>query len=389
MSRITAIALVVLLTTATLSVAAVGGAAGAGAQESTQSADADGEAYVGTHVEFETSSNAVTGYSVGGEEVFENVSVESQSDHDSEAGIGGSTGLSAVTNISGLGLELGAQTETRAEIGTEGSASMSVHDSDRGILTVNAGGESQYVEATLSGESNATAESDGDVVVVESDNRSGAFMVAGNGEVDVNDNGDVTAELESDSTLVYRSYDDGERDDAAQEQERLIADGTATAEVYADEQDGERVADVATYGQDIAVETQAESEDRLEMTAERAESEGTVIITTVSEAALAGAESADDLEVTVDGEVAAEASSYSELEGAIGGDESAYMVTQSSEADAAADVLIGINHFSERDVAVQNASGDDDGALGDSVPGFGVGVSIAALLSAAAARVGL
>ncbi len=388
MSRITAIALVVLMTTATLSVAAVGGAAGAGVQESTQSADADGEAYAGTHVEFETSSNAVTGYSVGGETVFENVSVESQSDHESETGIGGSSSVDAVTNVSGLGLELSAQTETRAEIGTEGSASMTAHDSDRGILTVDAGEESQYVEATLSGEHNATAESNGDAVVIESDNRSGAFVVAGDGQIEVNDNGDVTAELESDSTLVYRSYDDGERDDAAQEQERLIADGTATAEVYADEQDGERVADVATYGQDIAIETQAENEDRLEMTAERAESEGTVIITSISEAAIAGAESAADLEVTVDGEAAAEASSYSELEGAIGGDESVYMVTQSSEADAAADVLIGVNHFSERDVAVQNAS-DDDGALGDSVPGFGVGVSVIALLSAAAARVGL
>ena len=386
MYRITAIAFAVLLTTATLSAAAVGGAAGAGPQETSQSMTADSDAYAGTHVAFETSNAAVTNYSVGGETVFKNVSVDSQSEHESDTGIGSSSGLSAVTNVSGLGLQLDVQTDTRAEIATEGSASMSAHDTERGILTIDAGGESQYVEVALAEESNATAESDSEAVVVKSENRSGAFVVAGDGEVDVNDEGDVTAELGSDSTLVFRSYDDGERDEAAKEQEGLIANGTATAEVYADQQDGEQVADVATYGEDIAVETQAESEDRLEMTAERAQSEGTVIIATVSEAAVAGAESADDLEVTVDGEAAAEASSYSELEGAIGGDQSRYMVTQSGEADASADVLVAINHFSERDVAVQSASADG-GALGDTVPGFGVGVSVVTLVSAAAARV--
>ncbi|AHG00181.1 hypothetical protein HALLA_16615 [Halostagnicola larsenii XH-48] len=386
MYRITAIALAALLMTATLPAAAIGGVAGAGPQESSQSMAADGDAYAGTHVAFETSNTAVTNYSVGGEAVFENVSVDSQSDHESETGIGSSSGLSAVTNVSGLGLTIDAQTETRVKIASEGSASMSAHDTERGILTVDAGSESQYVEATLAEGANATAESDGNAVVVESENRSGAFVIAGDGEVDVNDEGDVTAELGSNSTLVFRSYDEGERDEAAKEQERLIANGTATAEVYADHRDGERVADVATYGEDIAVETKAESEERLEMTAERAQREGTVIIATVSETAIDGAESADDLEVTVDGEAAAEASSYSELEGAIGGDQSRYMVTQSGEADASADVLIAVNHFSERDVAVQPASADG-GALGDSVPGFGVGVSVVTLVSAAAARV--
>jgi len=65
-------------------------------------------------------------------------------------------------------------------------------------------------------------------------------------------------------------------------------------------------------------------------------------------AAVAGAESADDLAVTVDGEAAAEASSYSELAGGIGSDESRYMVTQSSDASATADVLVAVNHFGAR-----------------------------------------
>jgi len=109
--------------------------------------------------------------------------------------------------------------------------------------------------------------------------------------------------------------------------------------------------------------------------------------------------------VTVDGEAAAEASSYSELAGGIGSDESRYMVTQSSDASATADVLVAVNHFSERDVAIQSADGDDsdgdDGADGDdsdggngddggdddSVPGFGAGAALVALLTGTAARI--
>jgi|AntDeeMetagen285_2_1112576.scaffolds.fasta_scaffold00339_6 PGF-CTERM protein len=403
MNRITAVVLALLVTTAALPLAVAG--VGASAASSSQQNDAtDASTYAGTHVAFDTSSNALLDYRVDGERVFENVSVASQSDHQSRTGFGSNAELDAVVNLSGLGLELAAQSETRADITTDGSASLSAHDSDRGILTVDAGDEAQYVEADLAADATAESESD-DRVVVDSGERTGAFVVVGDGDVTVNDDGNVVADLESDSTLVFRSYAEGERDEAAKEQESLIADGTATAEVYAEERDGKRVADVATYGQDITVETAAESQNRLEMTVERAQSDGTVVITSVSEAAVAGAESADDLAVTVDGEAAAEASSYSELAGGIGSDESRYMVTQSSDASATADVLVAVNHFSERDVAIQSADGDDsdgdDGADGDdsdggngddggdddSVPGFGAGAALVALLTGTAARI--
>ena len=393
MSRIAAVALAALVTMATLSVALVGGAAGAAqpsASNATTAQDATGEsdAYVGTHVAFETSSNAIVDYRVNDEPVFENVTVAGQSDHQSRTEAGADTRLSAVVDLHGLGVELSSQTETRAELATEGSASIAAHDTERGILTVAAGEDAQYVELDLSEESNATATDEGDRVLVQTENRTGALVVAGDGEVTVNDNGDVTADLGSESTLVFRSYDDGERDENAEEQERLIAEGTATAEVYADAADGERVVDVATYGHDTAVETSAEAEDRLEMTVERAESEGKVVIVSVSEAALEAVGSAEDLAVTVDGEAAAEASSYSELEGGIG-EEPRYMVTQSSQADAAADVLVAVDHFSERSVAIQSADDGDDGndADDDSVPGFGVGAALIAALVAIGARV--
>jgi PGF-CTERM protein len=136
------------------------------------------------------------------------------------------------------------------------------------------------------------------------------------------------------------------------------------------------------------------------MTAERAQEEGTVVITSVSEAALAAS---DSLEVTVDGEAAVEASSHAELrEAADGGDSSAYMVRQSGSAEATADVFVAVNHFSERQIAVSDGddsdssdgettsdgSDDGDGASdGGGQPGFGVTAAIIALISVALARI--
>ncbi|GAB3020453.1 hypothetical protein GCM10025298_04990 [Natronobiforma cellulositropha] len=366
---------------------------GAGASTTAATQENDSSAYAGTHVAFEASGNAVTDYRVGDEVVFERLAVESQSSHESAAGIGAGASLDAVANLEGAGLSLAAQTETRAEVDIEGSASLAAHDTDRGILTVHAGSESQYAEMSLGSE--ASASTDGDAVVVESESRSGTFLVVGEGEVTVTDEGTVTASLESESTLVFRSYADGERSDDDREQEALIANGTATAEVYADARDGAFVADIANYGEDIAVETAQESAHRLELTVERAQHEGTVVITSVSETAI---ENRDDLAVTVDGEAAVEVSSYSELEGAIGSDESRYMVQHASETSASADVLVAVNHFSERTVAMDSSGtenggdgtgaddggSDDDSGIGDAdeTPGFGIVAALAAVLAA-------
>lgn len=388
MNRVTAVALTLIVTMATLSVAATGAGASA-ASPSQQMADANSEssAYAGTYVAFNTSGNALTDYRVNNEAVFENVRVTAQSDHQSRAGLGANVRLSAVTNISGAGLELGAQSQTRAEVKTDGSASITAHDTERGILTVDAGEESQYVEVTLADDNNTEAHTEGDRVVVESDDRTGVFVVAGNGTVTVNDKGDVVADLKSGSTLAFRSYENGERNSDEKSQEQLISEGIATAEVYVDERNGKRVADVATYGQGVAVKTHNQSKERLEMTAKRTQSEGTVIITTISEGAIKGLESADDLAVTIDGKAAAEASSYSELKGGIG-EQPRYMVRQSSEATATADVLIAVDHFSERKITIQgnNSSESNTSGSGDSIPGFGAAAALISLLVATATR---
>ena len=399
MKRVATLAIVAVLA---ISAVAPAGAVG-GASTATTSDNAQTEAYAGTHVSFETSGSAVSNYSVDGTQMFASAQAQSQSEY--ESSVSGSLTLAAVTNLSGAGLSLDSSSQTRAQVSSESGATINAHDSQQGILTVESNGEAQYVEFEMAGSSSASAESDSRVAV-QSGDRSGAFIVAGgDGRVTVNDEGDVVADVGSNSTLVFRSYE-GERSEADRQQEQLIAEGTATAQVYVEEQDGQRVADAATYGQEIAIETQSQAEGEVEMTVERASSEGTVVITSVSEGAIATAESADDVEVTIDGEAAAQASSYSELRGGIG-NEPRYMVRQTSEASASADVLVAVDHFSSRQVAMSGAGGDgsgsgdgsssndggstdgsssDDGGSGSGMPGFGPIAALIGLLSAAGLR---
>lgn len=356
-----------------LVVSAVGAvAAPAATQESS------GDAYSGTFVSFETTGTAVADYAVDGTVVVENVTVQSSS----ETGGGLDAGLSAVTSLNGSALTLQSQTEASATLTTESGAEMETHDNQRGVIQVHANGENQVVHADVAGD--ASAEGDERVVVSNGDGSQGAFIVVGDGEATVNEEGDVVAQLEGDSQLVYRQYQ-GERSESDEQQEQLIQDGTATAEVYvhsAAESGGEAEDDgtnVVTYGQDTTVEVTERSESEINMTAERTESEGKVIITTVSEEAFGSAEST---EVFVDGEAAAEADSYSEVAAATeDGEQSTFLARQSTSAQAATDVVVGVNHFSERSVSMQSdgdAGGSGDGIAADG-PGFGALLALAAL----------
>ncbi|WP_224447778.1 PGF-CTERM sorting domain-containing protein [Haloprofundus salilacus] len=364
---------------------------------------ANGEAYTGTNVSFETNGSAIADYAVGGETVLEAVAVQSKSETQSDAGIGADASLSAVSSFDGSALSLESRTKVNASVSADSGATLEAHDNEHGILVVNAGGEEgQYVRANVS--SDAEAETEGDRVVVTTANgTTGAFVVVGDGNVTVTEEGDVAAELGADDKLVFRSYV-GERSQDDREQERLISDGKAAAEVHVMQRGGEMVTDVVTYANDTTVETAEQSENAVRMTVDRTSDEGTVLVTSVSEAA-------GDVSVTVDGEAAAEASSYGELESAAnGGDSSAYMVTEGS-----ADVLVAVNHFSEREVAIEGnetetsdgtetddgtddaadtesgngGNGDDEsGTSSTEMPGFGVGAGLLAVLSSAFALVG-
>jgi len=380
-------------------------------------------AYAGSNVSFDTTSTTVVDYAVDGETMMESVRVQSGSTVESGLDVGVGADVAAVTDFAGAGLSMSAESETSATITAESGAEMRAHDSTHGILVVDSGGEdSQYVGVNLSSSTEAESESDSRVVVTTDDGAKGTFVVVGNGSVAVNDEGNVTAKLASDSRLVFRAYSE-ERTEDEKRQEELIADGTAAAEVYvreSGEASDEFAAGVANYSQDTAVEVTQTTEGTVNMTAERAESEGRVIVTSVSEAVIS---STEDLSVTVDGEAAVRASSYSELESAAdGGDTSKFLVRQQSNAQASADVLVAVNHFSERTVTVSDdgdsaddgGSTDDDGSSdgptdtdsddasgGDNdddsteggtdgtdtstpgAPGFGVGAAVIALLAGA------
>jgi PGF-CTERM protein len=361
-------------------VAAVGAAAAPAATQQTE-----GEAYSGTFVTFQTTGTAVADYAVDGSVLVENVTVQSASE--TEGGL--DAGLGAVTSVEGSGVSMQSSGEASAEMTTESGAGMEAHDNERGVLQVHANGDSQVVQAEVAGE--AESESGERVVVEGDDGSSGAFVVVGDGEVTTNDDGDVVARIDGDGQLVYRQYE-GERSDDDESQEQMIQDGTAAAEVYVhsaaesgDEAESEGTS-VVHYSEDTTVEVTERSESEINMTAERGKSEGAVIITTVSEEAFGSAEST---EVFVDGEAAAEAESYSEVQDATeGADNSRYLVRQSASAEAATDVVVGVNHFSERSVSMQRSGDGGDGITADG-PGFGVLVALAALGAAfVAARYG-
>jgi PGF-CTERM protein len=385
--RVLAVALLVV-------VASVGAAAGTAATTGTEQG---GEAYAETYVSFETKSDAVVDYAVNGETIVEGVAVQSQSEANSGGGVGAGADLAARTSFDGAGLSMdsSASGSSRATVEADSGARLHAHDNQRGVLVVEAGGESQFVRANVSGDAEARQEGDGRVVVERDDGTAGAFLVVGDGEVTVNEAGNVSAELAEDAKLVYRQYSDGRSDDEAR-QEELIASGEAAAEVYFGAEEsadsgGETATSVVTYGEDTTVEATERSQSRANMTVERAESEGRVVIASVSEQAV---ESADSIEVYVDGEAAARADSYGEVRSATqGGENSRFLVTSSANADAAADVVIGINHFSERQVSIQ--SGGDGSSTGGTEsdgtddtsdvtdtggqPGFGTLAAVAAL----------
>lgn len=346
------------------------------------------EAYSGTHVTFDTASDAVVNYRVNGETVMESVRIQSKNQVQS-GGIGVDTGLKAVTNFEAAGISLGTTTNVQATVQVESGATMQAHDNSRGILTVESGGESQYVTVNLSGDTETTAEGE-KVVVTTRNGTEGVFLVIGEGQVTVNDGGNVTADLSEDSRLVYRSYPQG-RDSHDQKQEELITSGTAAAEVYvvqaseSGQQGGEQAADVVHYSQDTIVEITEQSKGRLVMTAERSQSQGRVILCTVSETVFS---SVQDVQVSVDGEAAAETSTYSELRSAMeGGDQSRYLVRQQSSAEASGEVIVAVSHFSTREIAV--TSGDGGGGPVPGQPGFGVLVAFVAIAATLLARVRL
>jgi PGF-CTERM protein len=354
----------------------------------------------GENVSFEVQNNAVVEYVVDGETVLSSVKTESAGTYESRSGVNAAVELNAVVDVEGSGLDVESESSTRTEIHAESGARMSAHDNERGVLVVGSNDGEQVVEAQLTSETEARQTSDGHVVVEDGDGEVvGTFVVVGEGNTTVAEDGDVTAHVREEGSLAFRAYPD-ERTEEDEQREKMIANGTAMVEVFASseaaaeaESGGEESGDSAngsaysavSYSQDTSAEARQESSDRVSMTVDRASEEGTVVVTHVSEAAV---ESTENLTVTVDGEAAVRAESMAELRQATNdGDTSKYMVRQKANGEAA--VYVAVNHFSERNVAIQSGDEEststnaDDEGESDGSPGFGVGAGVLALIGAA------
>lgn len=398
---------VTALVASLLVVASVVGAAApiAASQQAQQSQQA--EAYTGTHVSFDTGSNAVVDYTVNGETIVRNVTVQSKSEAQSGGGISIGVDLSAVTELAGARISSSTTAATHATVGFESGAEMQAHDNGRGVLVLRSGGESQFVQVGVSSDARAEQAAENRVVVTNDNGTQSTFLVVGDGQVTVNEEGNVTAELGENANLVYRQYKD-QRDESDRNQEQFITNGTATAAVYVQQVDTEgtkQAADVVQFSQDTTVNVTEKSTGRVTMTVDRARTEGSVILCTVSEKVF---ESTENIRVLIDDQAAAEASTYAEVKQSIQGQDSTsrYLVRPSSSAGATADVVVGINHFSSRSVTMTSETatatatptetamdggmdGDGDGATGGGVPGFGplvTAIAVAVLAGALVAR---
>ena len=224
-------------------------------------------------------------YQFDGKPLVNLVMVQSTESAESGGLISVGASLSAVTNLDGSAVSFSAKTKTSATVKTEGSAKMEAHDNENGILVVSAGEDSQYVQANLSADTETNVESDKQMSVTTSDGTKGIFLVVGDGEVTVNNEGNISAKLGQDGKLVFRSCPEGKNDDDVK-QEQLIAEGKAAAEVHVMEKSGKTVADAINYSQDTTVTAKQSAENTVSVMVDRASHEGTVVITTVSESAI-------------------------------------------------------------------------------------------------------
>lgn len=348
------------------------------------------ESHNGSNVEFQTTDNAVVDYRVNGAVLVDSVKTEARDAVEQRRGVDVGASVSSNVRVRGSDISTAARTKTRTSLQTGSGATMRAHDSNRGNLLVRATEGGQIVELNVSADVRAEQASDRRAVVTHTDGTQGVVVVVGDGTVMVNDDGNVVADVADDSALVYRQYG-SERSEDERAQERMIADGTAAAEVYvttSSDGDNQPAADVVQYQQDTAVAVEMVNDTAIEMTANRSEADGRVVISSVSEAAF---DTTGEVSVTVDGKAATRAESTTDLRTAAdGGNNSAFMIRSATTAAASSDVIIAINHFSDREMTVSSDEGDtttsgtDDGSTtGEEAPGFGVLASFVALVSAA------
>ena len=351
----------VLLVSAVVPATALGATA---RTDATSATSADGETYTGTHVSVETTGEALVEYRVDNETAMEAVRVQSRDAVETSLLV--ETDLAAVTDIAGAAVSVESRTDARAELDAESGATVTAHDNGHGSLVVHADDGGQYVTVGLGAAADPEQESESRVTYTTDAGATATAMVVGDGRVTVNEDGNLTASLDEDARLVVRTYPDG-RTEADAETEAQVVDGTAAASVYvlaaddADAGDDESDSGVqggvdanatavstVTYDDRTSVTVTEQAEGRVEMNVTRTAHDGRVVAVHTDEEVVA-----DNVTVQVDGAAATRVDSHAALEAAAEGDTGpAYTVESSGGAAAESTVLVGVDHFSTRQVTV-------------------------------------
>lgn len=354
-------------------------------------AQTGGEATTGTHISFGVADNAVTGYTVGGTEMFSSFRMQSQSSAVEDGLVESGFDVTSLVNINAAGLSVESETTAATTLNVDAGpgAHVTAHDNGHGTFMVAPGQNGQAAIVNVS--SNTEVSVDGDTATVTADNGAeGTFMLVGTGgEIDTNEDGNIAVTLGANADLVFKAYPDG-KSDAEAEQEDLISNGIVGAEVHVMEQDGERVVDTALYNGFLSGYGTEETDNGTNFTFGSVQGTGTVVVTHVSEASVGSLSSVEAYVNSSSGEetVPVEADSATEaIDGIgdyVGTSSSAYYTVPPAEGSASTDVVVAINHFSNRTVAMGQNVGPSDTSGSGGVPGFGAPAAVVALLALAA-----
>lgn len=317
----------------------------------------EGEGYDGTHLSLEIDDRAVTNYAVGDERVA--ASIRMQAVADVTNGSEGDLELSGVSNLGGAAIQSEQEGEADMTVMTP-TAQLVAHDNPRGVFVVQPD-EPQYVQIDLASEAEVTDETDSAITVTTENGTEGTFFLIGDGDLTVNQNDSVVSRVEDDSRLVFRAYPGGKSDDH-ERQERLIRNEQAIADVYVMGSGVDSTVDTVAYATGASVTGEQADPEGVQVNVDYPDGEGGIVMTSISTDIVA----ADGLVVAVDDEELAAAASYDELESAVGGDRSQYLVAEGSGGEASTDVLVAVDEFSGRTtIGIRSAGEDADGGGND------------------------
>ncbi len=278
--------------------------------------------YRGAHVSFETTPTALTDYRVDGHPFIDSLAIESRSAVRNDSPVPPS--LSNLSSLNGSPLNVTSKSRTRVRMRTGDGGVVTAHDDGHGVLLVKGRNRTQYVRATLPTGSDAVFENNSQVVATTANGSEATFSVIGNGTIDVDDAGNVVAELGNEGLLVVRTYR-GKRSAAEQKREQLIVDGVATGEVYVMPRANGTAVDTISYEPETSLNVTDHTRDSIRFRLDRRQRQGVVVLTNFEDSNVTNA---SDVAVSVDGTAAKPTEQYGKLaSSANNGRISRYLVT--------------------------------------------------------------